>query len=93
MEDLLGFVLIGLFLDVIFWGISYATGAVLAPIISLGRWKPESISLNKEGGGRRSKQNGFTLIEKDKQVYLGALAVAFIGLVFWVVVIILLCIS
>ena len=89
MEEFFGFIFIGIFMEVIFWGISYIIGRILTPLISLGRWRAEAIRDRKDIHDKCKKQKTFTLTSDGEQVYLGAFAVAFIGMLFWLIVIIL----
>jgi len=90
MEDILGYVLVSLIFEAVFWGVAYTTGRVLTPIISLGRWRAHPLQINSETGKKEKKQTGVKLIEKAGKLYLGALGVCLVGFCFWGVVIIVL---
>ena len=76
-------------MEFVFWGLCYITGRILVSLISLGKWRAEAINEEKDIKGKRKKQNGFTLIKGDGKDYLGAFAVAFIGMLFWLLVMVL----
>ncbi|WP_445364179.1 hypothetical protein ACJJIQ_07410 [Microbulbifer sp. ANSA003] len=91
MEDFIGIIFILLFVEVIYWGISYSTGYLLTPIVSFGKWRADKIIKDKGTGKKRKHQTGFTLIERSGQVYLGAMAVCILGMCFWLIVILVMC--
>lgn len=92
MEDILSLMFMILFIEVIFWGLAYFTGSLLIPIVSLGRWRPEVLVRDGDTGKRQVIQSGFTLIERSGETYLGAFGVSIIGMCFWIVVVISLCV-
>jgi hypothetical protein len=79
MDDIIGFIFISIFMKLIFWGICYATGCLLTPLISLGKWQA--------GDSEKGNRSGFTLKKIDGELYLGSCSVALIGMLFWAVVI------
>ncbi len=85
MEDFLGFFIVSIFVEFIFWGVAYITGCVLTPIVSLGKWYPDAISRNPDTGKRLKSKIGFKLSIRSGKTYLGAWAVAFIGFIFWLI--------
>jgi len=87
MEDILGFIFILLFIEVIFWGVAYSTGCLLTPIVSFGKWQPDCLIKNENNKTRGKKQSGVTLIKRAGQTYLGAIGVSLLGLSFWFLVI------
>jgi hypothetical protein len=88
MEDILGYFLVSLFVEAIFWGVAYTTGRIFTPIISLGRWRAHPLLINSETGKKEKKQTGLKLIEKKEGLYLGALGVCLVGFSFWGIVIV-----
>ena len=86
MINFIGFLFIWLILEFIFWGVMYSTGSVLTHIISFGKWLPDSIT-RAETGRVSTKQSGVGLIKRSGQIYLGAWGVCFLGLLFWMLVI------
>jgi len=89
MGDLIGILVVSIFTEFIFWGMSYAIGCLLTPIVSFGKWLPDSLSKDEESGKIIKNQTGFKLIERSGQIYLGAWGVSFLGFCFWVSVILL----
>ena len=87
MEDIIGILVVMLFAEIIFWGIAYSTGCFIVPIVSGGKWEADWLTRNEEGKTKGMKQSGFSLVEKSGKLYLGAVAVSLIGLLFWVLVI------
>lgn len=81
MEDIIVLIL----LEIIFWG----TGCLLTPIVSFGKWIPDSFFKNEKTGKIIKSESGFKLIERSGKIYLGAVAVAFLGFCFWVTVLVL----
>jgi hypothetical protein len=89
MEDIVGFLFAYILTDLIFWGFAYITGCLLTPIVSFGKWTPESLTKDGETGKIIKNQSGFKLIKRSGRTYLGAWSVAFLGCCFWVTVILL----
>ena len=84
MEDIIGVLLITLFFEAIFWGLAYGTGCLLTPIVSLGKWAPDSLTKDDLTGKIIRQQSSVKLIERADQIYLGSWGVAFLGFSFWV---------
>lgn len=87
MEEILGIIFIVFFMEIIFWGIAYATGCLLTPIISFGKWYPDSLIKDEETGKVIKGQSGFKLIERSGKLFLGAWSVSFLGFCFWIITI------
>lgn len=88
MEDIIGIVFITLFIETIFWGLAYGIGCLLTPIVSFGKWVPDSLIKDVNTGKVIKHQSGFKLIERSDQIYLGSWGVAFLGFCFLISVII-----
>jgi hypothetical protein len=89
MDDFIGILVVSIFAEFLFWGLSYAIGCALTPIISFGKWLPDSLSKDEETGKIIRNQSGFKLIKRSGQIYLGAWGVSFLGFCFIVSVILL----
>lgn len=87
MEEFFGYLLVYLFVELIFWGFLYGTGCLIVPLISFGQCHADPLLRETDGPKRARKQTGMKLIRRSGKIYLGACAVSFLGLGFWVLVI------
>ena len=67
MEDFIGIIFIFLFVEVIYWGVSYSTGYLLTPIVSFGKWRADKIIKDK-GTGKKRKILAMKKIEETSMV-------------------------
>lgn len=85
MEETIGFLLVWLLMELIFWGFMYFTGFALVLLISFGKLKPDALS-RLESGRVAKRQSGFKVFDREGKKYLGAWGVCAVGLFFWAVV-------
>lgn len=82
MSDIIGFFIVSIFMELIFWGICYGTGSILTVLISFGKWQAEDI-VESNKRSNILKRSSFTLNKRDGNTYLGSCSVSLLGVFFW----------
>lgn len=94
LDELIFELLVGsilwVFGEIIFYRLCYATGVILILLVSLGKYYPgKLIKDRKLRKTQRAKGNQFTYV-KDEKKYISYDGASFIGLAFWIVVVLIL---
>ncbi|MCF6344905.1 MAG: hypothetical protein L3J00_00370 [Thiomicrorhabdus sp.] len=89
MEEIISFIFILFFVEIIMFGFFYSTGYFLTPIVSLGKWKPDKVFKEVDVKVKIKHQSGILLFKKSTHVYLGVGGVIGLGVTFWILVVVL----
>ncbi|HYM85165.1 MAG TPA: hypothetical protein VET30_00365 [Pseudoxanthomonas sp.] len=74
-------------LEIVFYGVGYLTGRMILPVITLGRFRSKGHSRSEYRERRKRGARSPRLRSQDGYWMLDDDAVAFCGIVFWVLII------